>query len=82
MTFNVPIEFEDPKVVIQLPADWPLLEDLEGAAKRFSISVGTLNKLRRQPGFPVTHAGAKVLIDIPAAYAWFQGYHGQAIPLD
>ena len=82
MIFNVPVEVENPQVVIQLPADWPLLEDLEGAAKRFSISVGTLKKLRRQPGFPATHAGAKVLIDIPAAYAWFQGYHGQAIPLD
>ena len=82
MIFNVPLEFDTPQVIIQLPADCPLLEDLDGAAKRFSISIGTLNKLRRQPGFPATHAGSKVLIDIPAAYAWFQGYHGQAIPLD
>lgn len=82
MKINVPIEVGEPTIIIQFPESWPLMEGITDAAKRFGIGATTLRKLCRQPGFPSTHVGASLLIDIPRAYAWFGGQMGGRIPTD
>lgn len=70
------------KGVSPLPPGTPILADNRNAPELFSLSVSTLEKLRkRYSDFPAKQAGDKVLYNVFRVWQWFDEYPERVIEL-
>lgn len=80
MRINVPVDVVTPNITITLPANVPLMCDVNEAARLFGVSTGTLANLRRAyKDFPVKSVGRSVMYLVPDMYAWFRDFPAQKI---
>jgi len=83
MRVPVTVEVDTPVVNITLPANMPLMCDIDEASRLFGISPRTFAALRKQhKDFPVKHVGRGVMYLVPDLYAWFRDYPGAVIPTE
>ncbi len=83
MRFNVPIEVEQPTVLLTMPKEMPLMCDTDEAERLFGLSRNTLDALRKKhPGFPARKIGGAIRYLVPEMYAWFRDYPGASVPLE